>query len=306
MQAWIHSVLYVVHSLSETIRIRLKFFWGASIFGGLVAGIIWKRISAITIAADSGDGVAMFDQHTINFATFEFFSSALGNWVLAVVVLLMGHYGIEGDDFVLINLAVIFLLFALFYFPTGGHMNPSLSVGCYTAGVITLPQTLLYITAQVGGSLLAMEFVRYVAPNSLHGYFRAPVPPYLKSVAGLEEEDNIVGFGGLIYAAGYECICTVLMVLVSFAGDSFDRHYIFASLLVVLLVMYTGAGMDPLSWLCGSWFAWDEEYGEFEKKVEVYWGAGLSGGAIAGWFWRMYKSRGSIGSVGGDVKEKLE
>ena len=105
--------------------------------------------------------------------------------------------------------------------------------------------------------------------------FAAPVPPYV--------ENN------LWVAAAYELVCTVLLILVSLGCDLFDKHYIIASTLIVVLVRFTGASMDPLGAICGGYFARD-----YSNQLEVYWVSSIAGGIIAGLIWKKYESQSQV------------
>jgi len=245
---------------------QLEVYWVASIVGGLIAGFIWKRYET------SWDKLTVVDRKTVGFAAFEFFSCALGNWLLTATVLVAGHYKASDEVSDLAFQAMLWMLFALFYFPTGGHMNASLTAGAWAAGQCTLGAAVLYIIAQTAGCVFAMECVRFIAPNQLHEHFAPPTPPYMES--------------GMWAAGGYELVCSTLLILVSLGCDLFDSHYVVASTLVVVLVHFTGASMDPLGAICGAWFADD-----YSNQLEVYWVASIVGGLIAGFIWKKYESR---------------
>merc|ERR1719469_1069337 len=117
-----------------------------------------------------------------------------------------------------------------------------------------------------------MECLRLLAPDRLHEHVVPPVPPYVES--------------GLWAAGAYELVCTVLLILVSLGCDLFDSGYIVASTLIVVLVRFTGASMDPLGAICGAWFA-----GDYSHQLQVYWVASIVGGLIAGFIWKKYESR---------------
>jgi len=256
---------------------QLEVYWVASIAGGLIAGIIWKRWEQNGILEHvSFDKlwikVTKKDREMIGFATFEFFSCALGNGLLTTTVIISGTYGASDDMSDLAFQAMLWMLFAWLYFPTGGHMNAALTAGAWACGQITLAAAVLYIIAQTAGCVFAMECIRLIAPNHLHEHFGAPIPPYTEL--------------GLWAAGAYELVCTVLLILVSLGCDLFDTHYIIASTLIVVLVRFTGASMDPLGAICGAWFA-----GDYSHQMEVYWGASLFGGLIAGFIWKKYESR---------------
>jgi len=248
---------------------QMEIFWGASIFGGLIAGFIWKKCEAIHAA---GDKLTVTNKETTGFAVFEFFSCALGNGLLTTTVLIAKHYQASDETSDLAFQAMLWMLFALLYFPTGGHMNAALTAGAWAAGQCTFGAAVLYIIAQTVGCVFSMEFVRFIAPDHLHEHFGPAIPPYMES--------------GLWTAGAYELVCTVLLILVSLGCDLFDTHYIIASTLIVVLVRFTGASMDPLGAICGAWFA-----GDYSHQMEVYWGASLFGGLIAGFIWKKYESR---------------
>lgn len=246
---------------------QLEIYWVASLVGGLIAGVIWKRLN---------EGLKMHHIHmflnpdTTGFAALEFFSCALGNFLLAATVLVAGYYKASDEMSGLAFQAVVWMLFALLYFPTGGYMNAALTAGAWAAGQCTLGAAVLYLFAQTAGSLFGIECVRLIAPENLHEHFAAPVPLFIGS--------------GVLVAGFYEFVCTLLFILVSLACNLFDSQYIVASTLVTLLVRYTGASMDPLGAICGAWFTND-----FTNQLQVYWIASGAGGVIAGYIWKWYE-----------------
>ena len=195
------------------------------------------------------------DKDMVTFAAIEFFSCALGNGLITLTSLLAGCYQSTDQTSDFLSQAVLWLLFAILYFPTGGHMNASLTAGAWAAGQINFLRALFYVLAQTAGCLFAMEFLRTTAPEGLHGYLIVGEPPYLED--------------GIWAAASWEMLCTVPLILVSLGCDLFDHYYVVASTLVVLLVRFTGASMDPLGAISTAYFA-----GDYSHQIEVYWRLG--------------------------------
>jgi MIP family channel proteins len=55
---------------------------------------------------------------------------------------------------------------------SGGHLNPAVTCGLFSAGLIPAPKAILYIIAQCCGACAGAAFANAVTPGSLIGYNR--------------------------------------------------------------------------------------------------------------------------------------
>lgn len=206
----------------------------------------------------------------VKFALIDAASCALGNGLLAALPLYMAGAAYSSDATDAAVHALIWILFMAVYFPLEGHMNSALTAGAWAAGQVSFAVGAFYIAAQVLGTAIGVELARPFFNASVYDAVGYPTAPFADD-------------GTIAVALAYETACSVAMVLVQLGlCASFDKQYVVASTLVVVLTRYTGAAMDPLGPTSGAIFARDTNDGLYS----IHWAGGLVGGAIAGYVWK--------------------
>ncbi|KAL1521864.1 hypothetical protein AB1Y20_021515 [Prymnesium parvum] len=231
----------------------------------VTAALLCWFLPAVLVTQHSERSVAAF-------AIVEFVAALLGNGLFVGVELLTAHWSEAASELALQLL--LFVLLVVLYFPMDGHMNAALTAGAWACGQCTLKAAALFVAAQLFGSALAMELMELVVDPALREHIRPPHPPYIDE--------------GIWAAILFELVCTFLMVLLYLGCtelERFDKHYVLTSGLVVALVRYTGASMDPLGAFSAALFAED-----YIHQLEVYWFGSLAGGLLAGLVWRVLES----------------
>ncbi|XP_033727444.1 aquaporin-1-like [Pecten maximus] len=133
----------------------------------------------------------------------------------------------------------IMALIQIFGHVSGGHFNPSVSVGMAVGNIITPVRAIMYTLSQTGGAIIGGFILKGVSPESVH------------SNLGLTQLDNEVTSG---QGVGIEIILTFTLVYVIIATTDSNRVD-FGSVSVKIgltvatlhlsAIHFTGASMNP-------------------------------------------------------------
>lgn len=197
----------------------------------------------------------------------EFFCTGLFKGVLNGAILLSIHLDYAEHTFKVI-LATVWLLVVFLAFPTGTHLNCTITAAAVTTGDLGFVRGLGNIAAQLAGVAVAMTAVRALAPDHLHRHLEPPSP------AG----------GDVAWGFALEVLFTFTNVIAAFGcediwGPTFKA--VGTASIVVLEITLSGASMDPSGAFAGAFFT-----GELLHFWEIYYGAAMLGGVLAGLTWR--------------------
>jgi aquaporin Z len=156
---------------------------------------------------------------------------------------------------------------------SGGHFNPAVSLGLFTAGKISSQQALTYILAQLGGGVVAGFLLRMIIPALIWEPVQLGTPAVAESVTFLQ-------------AMALEAVLTFFLVLAVF-GVAVDPKgswnaisgFGIGTVLVFDILMggpWTGASMNP-----ARTFGPAVASGFWTDHL-VYWIGPILGGVLAG------------------------
>jgi len=178
-----------------------------------------------------------------------------------------------------VMMTTVWCLIVLLAFPTGAHLNCTITTAAFAWGELPFASLIANIGAQLLGSVAAMEAIRFLAPPELHKHVGAPSPP---------GGDLAVGFA-------LEVAFTFANVVAAFASADIwgDRlKAVGTASIVVAEITIGGAQMDPSGAFAAAYFnnAW-------ANHVEVYWGGAILGAVLAGLFWRSIEAAKATGKA---------